>query len=173
MKGTTHLKLGVAAGICMGTMGYKGFLHQDLPMSLCIGIGSALGGIFPDIDSKHSIASTDLKIISFIARHTFGHRGVIHTPVFCLVTSLIMFLFTFFSKTIPYTLSVGFFFGCILHLAQDSFTRRGIMWLFPINKKYYSIFSLKSGRSLFFENAITTAMLAGIYIVCVGINSFL
>lgn len=163
MQGITHLKLGIASGALIGYMS-----PIDMPASIAIGAGCIIGSILPDIDTKQSIASNKLKVTGFIARHTVGHRGVIHTPIFGIVLSILVLLITMITP-IPWQFSLGLFIGYTLHLLQDSFTKRGIMWGFPVSKKYFAIYRIKSGKSNLIENLISLVIFLCLLMIMYGV----
>lgn len=163
MQGTTHLKLGIAVGAMSGYM-----LPLPIPGKIALGAGCIIGSVLPDIDTKQSIASNNLKVAGFITRHTVGHRGVVHTPIFGLVISLIVTLICIPSH-MPITFPIGLMSGYIIHLLQDSFTKRGIMWAFPVSKRYFAIYRIKSGKSTLVENLISTAIFLSIFLIIYGV----
>ena len=165
MTGSAHLKLGIASGALIGIFMYKSGIN--VPTSIATGVGCVLGGVLPDIDTKQSIASNDLKVTGFIVRHTVGHRGVVHTPIFGLVLSIVIGLILLITP-IPVSFAAGLFLGYILHLIQDTFTKRGIMWLFPVSRHYFAVYKVKSGKSSFIETLISTAIFMGEFVIVYG-----
>lgn len=156
MTGKSHLALGVATAtsIC--------YISQNLSEieGVCFVAGTALGAIFPDIDTKQSKISNRYPMISFITRLFVGHRGIIHTPV-CLLALVIAFVVSRLIIPIPIPFFIGFVVGYLLHLMQDTFTRRGIRWLYPLSQKYYSIIGIRNNGlgELVFSLAIYFAIM--------------
>lgn len=161
MTGTSHLLLGTAVGATAAVSVTGGL--DTLP-GLCIAGGCILGSLFPDIDSKASKISYRLPIVSFFMRLLFGHRNVLHTP-FVLILFGIIFSVVHLMFALPITFIVGFVIGYICHLLQDTVTKRGIMWLYPVSSKYISIIGITSGKSVFLEFILTLA----IYSVIAGL----
>ena len=126
-------------------------------------IGSMIGGIFPDVDEKHSKISNNIPLISFIARLFVGHRGIIHTPIFLIILCFVIKCICIVLH-IPKHFLNGFICGFICHLLQDSMTRRGIKWLYPFINKSFRILHLRSGRGMFsgFFEVILTVLIVGI-----------
>lgn len=90
-------------------------------------ISVALGSLFPDIDHPHSIMGRHNIFARFMK-----HRGFTHTiPAMIIFSALLSVLFGEFT--------LGFMFGYATHLITDSMTPTGIMWLYPYNKRYYSV----------------------------------
>ena len=63
--------------------------------------------------------------------------------------------------------ALGIFIGCIMHIVYDSFNPSGIMWLYPLSKKTFSLMSVKtdSGAEYGFA-AAQVAVLAVIIAAC-------
>jgi len=77
--------------------------------------------------------------------HSVGdeHRGVIHSPVGILLSSLMLMIpllifglvFSFFNWMIMLSIFFGLLIGQLLHLFEDSCTISGINWFFPFKTK--------------------------------------
>ena len=161
MQGKVHLGLGIASGLVFGAT-----LFNSTTDIALFTVSSAIGSILPDIDSATSMVGRKAPVISFFVRIIGGHRGLIHTP-FAMVMFFIISLILRPIFNIPWFCIAAFLMGYLLHLLQDTFTKRGIMYLFPINKKYFSLLSIhKSGRFALLEYIISGAMLFIIYILC-------
>lgn len=76
----------------------------------------ALGGVLPDVDLYLGPA-LGLPLL---------HRGAIHTPAALAVLIGVALLFGV-PRRVPAAFGVGF----LSHLAVDTFTSAGIMWLYP------------------------------------------
>lgn len=164
MQGRYHLGLGLAAGVAVGIL----TADTKVVPCLCTTFSCCLGSIFPDIESSSSKMGQTLKVTSFFSRILFGHRGAVHTPfLLVLIDVLLLMLITSFS--LPLQLVFGFTLGYLLHLLQDTFTKRGIMWLYPFKKDRYSIFTMKSGHHDFVEFLISSI----IFIIITGITFFI
>lgn len=139
MTGKAHITLGMATAVSMC------FIMDNVSSMEGIGFiaSTTIGAIFPDIDTKQSKISYKMPIVSFFTRLIVGHRGIIHTPIF-LIAAIAVGTICGFIVPVPYFVILGFSMGFMLHLIQDSFTRRGIKWLYPIVDRYYSIIPLKN-----------------------------
>lgn len=93
--------------------------------------------LFPDIDSKFSKVGKG-KIFRLI-QIFLKHRGILHSFIFLLGASLLLFLF------FP-IMALPFFVGYGIHLISDSFTVSGIRLFYPLNTVYYSV--IKTGGSV-------------------------
>ena len=160
MQGKYHFGLGVAVGVSMGVLTAN---NQPMP-AICTSIACMIGSILPDIDTKTSKAAQISKTTSFVLRIFFGHRGVMHTPFILFVLNLPLVLLVY-KFGLPWQTILGFNVGFLLHLLQDSFTKRGIRWGYPFTARYFSIFPMKSGKHDFTEIVISTL----IYVVVIGI----
>lgn len=106
-------------------------LSQILPTVCGIWLGSQL----PDIDIKSSKIGRWTKPISSMIAH-FGHRGFTHSLWFLvLIYLLCMYILPKFlgitSLTANYALE-GITIGVALHILEDSFSKAGVIWLFPL-----------------------------------------
>lgn len=132
MKGREHLILGtvVGASVAAATRNYDNGL---IFMSACI-----VGSLSPDIDLPDSKLGHLIKPISALLNKIFGHRGFIHTPLNAAVLTLIYWLITRAIEPIAFrTVALGFLVGFTVHLIQDTFTKGGIMWLYPVKLKIH------------------------------------
>jgi membrane-bound metal-dependent hydrolase YbcI (DUF457 family) len=72
------------------------------------------------------------------------HRGYLHSLIGCLIASLFFalpfgiwwFLSPLEYSYIPVFLWAGIPIGFLLHLVEDSFTRSGVRWFFPKDRKW-------------------------------------
>lgn len=112
------------------------FLEINIYSKIIFGIFLFLATIFVDIDSTKS------KLGSYwIFRPIqlfFSHRGMIHSLLFGLVLSLVIYFFNSFA-------GIGFFVGYFCHLFLDFFTKRGIFLFWPFYKKKFCLVGLNSG----------------------------
>lgn len=94
--------------------------------------GSVLGSLLPDIDSREATISKMLPpvttLLSKLINNLFGHRGLIHYPIFWMI--LLGF-------TLPQNFNlIGLYFGVFGHLLLDACTYKGIPGLtWAFNKK--------------------------------------
>lgn len=108
---------------------------------ICVGFGSLL----PDIDSKNSLIN---KLLPINLSKYFVHRGICHSLIswliFCLISlilllSIMLPIILFLPvishvKLIGTMIYLGLIIGYFLHLLEDSFSRSGIIWLYPFGK---------------------------------------
>lgn len=115
---------------------FQGITHVLIAVSLCtrffnldllILLALVVGSLFPDID----IATSKLGRYNLFAP-LMKHRGRMHTIIVLGIIAMPLSL-------INTNMALGFAFGYLLHLIADTFTPMGIMWLYPYNKKYYSL----------------------------------
>ncbi len=150
MKGTTHIVGGVGTALL-----FQAYTNYGDANSVFF-IGTILGSLFPDIDSKGLIAKPGklLRIRSKATRDTINsiggfisniiqkfteHRGFFHWPVLGIMILLLgydidnYFLFYF---------GLGFLSHCFL----DSLNEMGIPILAPFSLKRYHLAKIKYGR---------------------------
>ena len=106
MTGKTHAAAGIAAALALGT---------NIPQLAL----AAAGSILPDIDHSGSTLGKHIKPLS---KH-LKHRGLTHSLLFLIVTSLIS----------PY---LGL--GVLTHIALDMLNPQGVKLFYP-NKKSFKI----------------------------------
>lgn len=104
------------------------FVNNPVIFSMMVFIAT----IIPDIDSRFSFVGQKkvVRVLQFFTRH----RGIIHSFTFLLLITFLLVLF------FP-TLSLGFFLGYGVHLFVDSFTKDGIVPLYPIKLKSKGVIS--------------------------------
>lgn len=146
MNGITHKIGGASAGIITYSLISTEF---GLPlMAVCIS-SSILGSLVPDIDEPNSIAGKKAKLLSKSFKFIFGHRGIIHTPLFLGI--LVGVYWVIGKKYIPpdylnyanYAM-LSFSVGYISHLFLDMLTPQGIMLLFPLTKYHFKLIGLRN-----------------------------
>lgn len=75
-----------------------------------------------------------LSVLSYLAHHYFGHRGIVHSITFLLpVVSLTIILSLVFhlSPLLP----IATFWGILFHLVGDTFTGNGVPLFWPFYEK--------------------------------------
>jgi membrane-bound metal-dependent hydrolase YbcI (DUF457 family) len=90
-----------------------------------------LGSVFPDIDSGVSFIGRKVKFISFF----FRHRGVIHSILALLITSLMVLLIAN-----NWYYSLAFAIGFLSHLLLDSLNISGVALFWPISRRIKGVF---------------------------------
>lgn len=105
-------------------------------------LASAIGGISPDLDMFIAIFA-----IFFPEFYILTHRGIGHSFLFSSFFSTFL-LFTLTRKRIKnYFFKLNFnkktiifaYFGAIIHVLLDFITTNGVMLLYPLNEKKYSL----------------------------------
>jgi len=119
MLGFTHLTFGL-------------FLegHASVPSLALV----ALGSLFPDLDTNSQIAKVFKQNKSEIK-----HRGFLHAP-FTVGVFFLLYYFIFRNFAI-----LPFIIGYLSHIFLDALTKEGVPLLYPLTKKKFHIFSIKTG----------------------------
>lgn len=158
MKGSAHLAMGICAG-AITACAVPDNLYGAAFMGGCI-----IGSILPDIDLATSKIGHLTTPIAILLNKIFGHRGFIHTPICSLLFAL---LFGAIAHAITpdnaVHVAAGVFFGCMLHLLQDTFTKNGIRWLYPLPFKIHFT-NIKSNNPICY--LITIALIVLYFVMC-------
>lgn len=145
MVGKVHYAAGLAVGL---TTSY--FLTKSEPNLFVMLAGTfagGAGGLFPDIDNKYSTISRKLCRLSKIFQVVTEHRGATHSLFFLSMLALSTLLSWRFLH-LPFWLfvtAVSFLCGMFMHLVQDTFTRGGVPWLYPVSRWRYSLSPFRTG----------------------------
>lgn len=132
MRGNMHAALGAAIGTAV-TATTQNYDAGIVFFGCCM-----LGAVFPDIDLPDSKLGHLIRPLSRLLQKTFGHRGFIHTPLNAAILTIAYYLFTRVAEPGAFRLvAAGFLCGFFAHLLQDTFTKGGIMWLFPVPLKIH------------------------------------
>lgn len=131
MRGEQHLALGAAVGVTGAIL-----FTDSITQQACLMISCCAGSLFPDIDIPTSTLGHLLFPVSGIINWLFGHRGFIHTPAFLVC---IQQADSLAGIDMPVNIAIPFVAGFLLHLIQDSFTDKGIMWFWPLKKRFHII----------------------------------
>lgn len=140
MCGKTHL----AAGICAGAAVSLAIGASPLDAAF-ITATSAFGSLWPDIDHKTSKISSRFKFLSWICSTIFGHRGLLHNPIFYLILMVGLLFFVEFRYIYPLFMGIG------THLMLDAITPQGI----PTMRKKKRLIKIRMGG--IFEKATCLA----------------
>jgi len=113
----THLVIGIFIALL-----FLPHLTHQLTFLIVVIIAT----ILPDIDTPFSMAGKSklLRPLQWLTKH----RGVLHSFTFAILISIILSIF------LPIA-AFGFFLGYSIHLFADSFTKEGIIPLWPIKKR--------------------------------------
>lgn len=128
MEYKTHLVSTIVLGLpLMASGGQVGVLN--------IGMLS-LGSLLPDIDHPRSFLGKRNKIASGLTNKAFGHRKATHSLVALVIVYWLMSIFaahylTTSGSFTPFWLT----FGYLCHLIEDSFSKDGVNWLWPKQRK--------------------------------------
>ena len=117
--------------------GIGSFTYEQLGMGLCFLIGAAIASTLPDIDSK----STKLnQMLPESLRHAARHRGVCHSLIGWAIFSAALYALFWPVRHLTFVdiyaaqVYCGMITGYLLHIIEDSFSRSGIVWLYPFGK---------------------------------------
>ena len=149
MTGRHHIVSGAVVGLC---------LSASLIISGRVEIGVAgafattvLGSIFPDIDTSTSKLGKKMKFTSRLMNMLFGHRGFLHSPIFAVLSMILLnWLFAKYNIEQYNYIWQGFGIGILNHLMCDMMTKGGIPLLYPFYKWKFSFSNMKSGSKLEF-----------------------
>ena len=126
MMGRTHAFVGASSLWLL--IGIPGALTAQSIVPLCA-LG-AFGALLPDLDAAQSTIKS-LRIgpfhpfapLSFLAYRTWGHRGLLHSPVGLLLFGLVCLPIALLWGAWP---ALALWIGYASHLAADACTRTGI-----------------------------------------------
>ncbi len=109
MSGGAHKLMGVVLGGMIISV-----VEPTFPVAgLILGM-SVLGELAPDIDTVNSTISLRIPIIPKIINRKFGHRGLLHSPLFLVLSWLVIGRQNLIGNV--------FCIGYLGHLVQDLFT---------------------------------------------------
>lgn len=145
MLGYEHLITSVGIVETAVMFGNNPVKHHPL-LSGCLLVGVALGSLLPDIDHPKSTISNLLPPLRWPFILT-RHRGITHSLAFLIgagVISLMICKTAHVGLYGQYT-AIGMWLGYFLHLVEDSFSKQGIAWLYPITKPSKNKFGYRIG----------------------------
>jgi membrane-bound metal-dependent hydrolase YbcI (DUF457 family) len=116
------------------TIFFTFLLFQTSPNFLLFLFVAVTATLIPDIDSKNS--KIGRKKISRFVNFFTKHRGVVHSFLFLLISSIMIFL-------VWKEILLPFILGYSLHLVTDSFTIRGTRIFYPFKVRIKGI--IKTG----------------------------
>lgn len=144
--GEYRLFMGYGVGLFASLAMLYGLSDSDYPFQLVLfTLAFTLGSLLPDIDSEESTLG---RYVPFVAA-VIPHRTITHT--FWMVAGLSALAYF----TSSYWL-VGLALGYALHIAQDSFSKQGICWFYPLIGTYVTYSRggvMKKGRNTAFAYA--------------------
>lgn len=142
MNYKTHINGGLLVGL------YVSIQMANKPvLSTGAFIGGAfVGSLLPDIDHRNSYIGRKVKVASKAINKLAGHRKLFHAPL------IYLFLYSILLGSVTDKLLLiginGLFLGILSHLVLDSFTLGGLPWFYPLNKKRFSLGSVKTNSKL-------------------------
>lgn len=148
MNYITHSLGGVAAGLFMISTS-----HVIEPVQqTTIMTGAVLGSLFIDIDHRKSWISNKIPILADIMSGVFKHRGIVHTPIFIVIVSVILSVLNWswlheYNYLVPYFIK-GFIPGMLSHLILDTLNVQGIMWLWPLSSKRFHLLGIRTNSMM-------------------------
>ncbi len=119
-------------GVCVG-LSYAALLHSSAPLVIPVVVFSAIGSLFPDIDTQTSKFGSKVKPLSFLINKSFGHRTLFHSPFLYLLLGFL--LISYFPQGWIY--AMAFLLGSFSHLFLDLFNPMGIPLLYPYPRNYH------------------------------------
>lgn len=148
MTGKTHMAAGLLAGQLLAIYA-GGYPTISAEYGAIVGV-AALGSLLPDIDhrkSKISQSNIATKTASVAVNMAFKHRGLTHTPFFILLAYIGLTGLILLSGIGPFymLLNKAFALGMISHIFLDMLNKEGIMPIYPISKKRFSLAPLHTG----------------------------
>lgn len=143
MLGHTHILGGVTLSVTVSTISglYMPYVSDNVLSSaesfVVFGgfmFGTCFGSLLPDIEKKGSTISNRFKLISFISRILFGHRGFTHSLLAVLLLGVIAFPITL---SLPFLkpFFVGLIIGYLSHLLLDALNPTGVPLFYPLDYK--------------------------------------
>lgn len=119
MNGTTHLVVGIAAGMWAGYMMTASFEGAAAGV-----LGGAVGGLLPDIDHVNSKLGHRAYPVSRTIQFAFGHRTITHSALFLLFLLMLAML-------AGHVAGYAGLLAAALHVICDMMTPRGVPLLYP------------------------------------------
>lgn len=153
MNKPAHLMGGLTAGIAASkyiapSIPQNGTVEEIVSIGAMV-CGALFGSLLPDIDHRNSYIGRRLRMTSYIISKTFGHRGIVHTPIVIIALTLLLLALvtplTGITHVISRSFVIGLSSGMFSHLFLDMMNRRGIPLLYPITSKNFRLAKFKSG----------------------------
>lgn len=164
MNGTCHKIAGITASVIIVDI----ILPEiSLPVVATAVAGGTVGSLFPDIDEPNSIVGKKVKLLSKGIKTIFGHRGIVHTPIFAFLLSILMYFglsyiayylpteYIEYLKLFHLTFTVGY----ASHIILDMLTPFGIMVFYPFTKYRFHLIALKGKHRDLFVSTICLIIL--------------
>lgn len=126
MMGSTHVQLGLIAGLGVGLAA-----HTTFPEATGLALVGGLAALLPDIDHPKSGIRRKMGIAGHLGLFWLSHRGLTHTALFALLVGILAFVFA------PPLVAFAIVGGYASHLLGDAITRRGIPLWWPFSKRTF------------------------------------
>lgn len=142
MTGVNHGRAGLIMAVAIPAL-----YPMEPECAIVCGGMCFIGSLAPDIDSPSSTISKYVPLIPTLLNKMFGHRKLLHSPVFLILFSL--GLSALLGKVLPenmrQAIMIGFVAGFALHIFLDMFTAGGSPLFYPFYSKNISLTKRKSG----------------------------
>lgn len=129
MMGSTHLTLGVAAGLAVGLA-----LNATFPEATGMALIGGVAALLPDIDHPNGQIRQKMGVAGHLSLFWLSHRGLTHTLPFTLLVAVLSFALA------PDLIQWPIVAGYTSHLVADSVTRRGIPLWWPLSNRPFHAF---------------------------------
>ena len=132
MRGKTHLAAGVAVGLLFAQHNTAAVTPYPVVDDAVITLASAAMSLFPDLDIHTSKAGRKFPILSRLTQLLFGHRKMLHAPLFYLTIAYLLYL-----RWPQFSLFIfSAFLGAASHLFLDALNPQGVPLIWPDNKRF-------------------------------------
>lgn len=172
MNKPTHVAGGILAAssyICLSGRFTPGIIEggwaavTNIACASLMLLGAVNGSLIPDIEKKGSAISNKHKVISFVSRIIFSHRGFVHSLLaLALLAVVVLPLGMLIPKGIGVSYAVGLLFGYGSHLVLDAFNPTGVPLFYPCKKKI-SLCRIRTGSV--FESLFLLLVVCIIFII--------
>lgn len=128
-RGYSHISIAIALFLVI-----KDYISLDRPIGIVV-FTIIIGSILADLDHPSSLFGRLIVPVSAIIKH---RSGITHSffGAFLFTLPILFYDITYFIAAIT---------GYILHLLLDTLTTTGVKWLYPYNKKSYSLKVARTG----------------------------
>lgn len=102
-----------------------------------INVGALIvGSLLPDIDQPTSFLGKRNKFVSGVTHKALGHRGGTHSIIGLVITFVLLAFIQgqYMSQNAQY-MPFWLVLGYLLHLIEDSFSKDGVRWFWPLGKR--------------------------------------
>lgn len=121
MRYYTHIATSLAGAVIIAD-------YSNLSLNAAIVTGVIIGSVLPDIDEPKSYIGRRSKGVSVAVKGLFGHRGITHSILPCLLLILV-------ASNHQYDIFIGLAVGYIFHIVGDALSKAGVPLFLPFSKK--------------------------------------